>query len=134
MNGCGLPLQTSACKSLLHASMAASKRVYQLQVGVCPAYARLSQSMRDTQYMPFSTAARYITAGYTWARYVTAGYITSGYITAGYITARYITQHLGNGNGQISTPVSRQSLLTIAFESFGHALQPVSHWHCQRKS
>ena len=37
-----------------------------------------------------------------------------------------------NGNGHISTPVRRKSLLTIAFESSRRDLQLVSHWHCRK--
>ena len=39
-----------------------------------------------------------------------------------------------NGNGHISTPVRRKSLLTIAFESSRRDLQLVSHWRCQNMS
>ena len=37
-----------------------------------------------------------------------------------------------NGNGHISTPALRKSLLTIAFESSRRDLQLVSHWHCRK--
>ena len=39
-----------------------------------------------------------------------------------------------NGNGHISTPALRKSLLTIAFESSLRDLQLVSHWHCRKTS
>ena len=39
-----------------------------------------------------------------------------------------------NGNGHISTPVRRKSLLTIAFESSRRDLQLGSHWQCQKTS
>ena len=45
-----------------------------------------------------------------------------------------ILQHVGNRNGDVSTPARRPTLLTIACESSQRALQLASHWQCRHAS